>query len=119
MPPLVLAQLRTLGENLTLARKRRRETRKAWAQRIGVTEPTLVRMEAGDPSVSVGTYATALWLVGLAQDLGRLAAPQLDLGALEAEVQVAKARAVRKPISLTQRLASVTAAQGTPPAKAN
>lgn len=119
MPPQVLAQLRTLGENLTLARKRRRETRKAWAQRIGVTEPTLVRMEAGDPSVSVGTYATALWLVGLAQDLGRLAAPQLDLGALEAEVQVAKARAVRKPISLAQRLASATPAQDTPPVKAH
>jgi DNA-binding XRE family transcriptional regulator len=110
MPPLVLAQLRTLGENLTLARKRRRETRKAWAQRIGVTEPTLVRMEAGDPSVSIGTYATALWLVDLAQGLGRLAAPETDLGALEAEVQVAKARSVRKPISLARRLGSDTAA---------
>lgn len=43
MPPAVLAQLPQLGENLMLARKRRCESRKAWAQRIGVSEPTLVR----------------------------------------------------------------------------
>jgi len=106
MPPQVLAQLRILGENLTLARKRRRETRKTWALRIGVTEPTLVRMEAGDPSVSMGTYATALWVAGMVPGLGRLAAPEADLGALEAEVQVAKTRSVRKPMSLARRMGS-------------
>lgn len=106
MPPQVLAQLRILGENLTLARKRRRETRKTWALRIGVTEPTLVRMEAGDPSVSMGTYATALWVAGMVPGLGRLAAPEADLGALEAEVQVARTRSVRKPMSLARRMGS-------------
>ena len=60
MPPAVLAQLRALGENLAIARKRRRESVKSWAQRIGVSEPTLARMEKGDPSVSMGVYATAL-----------------------------------------------------------
>ena len=64
MPSVVLAQLRELGENLASARKRRREPLKAWAQRIGVSEPTLMRMEKGDPSVSFGVYATALWLMG-------------------------------------------------------
>lgn len=104
LPPAVLAQLRQLGDNLTIARKRRRESRKAWAQRVGVSEPTLTRMELGDPSVAFGVYASALWLLGRAHCLPELAAPQLDLGALEAEVRVASLRSVRKPVSVAARL---------------
>ena len=100
MPSVVLMQLRELGENLAIARKRRRESLKAWAQRIGVSEPTLMRMEKGDPSVSMGVYATALWLMGRAPALADLAAPEHDQGALEEAVRVAKARAVRKRASL-------------------
>ncbi|MEI7764416.1 MAG: hypothetical protein WCI85_14365, partial [Comamonadaceae bacterium] len=100
MPSAVLVQLRELGENLAVARKRRREPLKAWAQRIGVSEPTLMRMEKGDPSVSMAVYATALWLMGRSQVIADLAAPEHDQGALEEAVRVAKARAVRKPASL-------------------
>ncbi|HTK02621.1 MAG TPA: XRE family transcriptional regulator [Bordetella sp.] len=96
MPPGVLADLRLLGENLAIARKRRREPLKSWAQRIGVSEPTLMRMEKGDPSVSMGVYATALWLIGRSQALVDLAAPEYDLGALEDAVRAAKARSIRK-----------------------
>lgn len=96
MPSAVLAQLRVLGENLAIARKRRREPLKSWAERIGVSEPTLMRMEKGDPSVSMGVYATALWLIGRSQALAELAAPEHDLGALEEAVRAAKARSVRK-----------------------
>jgi transcriptional regulator with XRE-family HTH domain len=104
MPPAVLAQLQQLGENLMIARKRRRESRKAWAQRIGVSEPTLARMERGDPSVAFGVYASALWLLGRAQAIPELAAPQFDLGALESEIRVASLRSVRKPVSVAARL---------------
>ncbi len=100
MPSVVLVHLRALGENLSIARKRRREPLKAWAQRIGVSEPTLMRMEKGDPSVSMGVYATALWMVGRSQAMADLAAPEHDQGALEDAVRVAKARAVRKRASL-------------------
>ena len=89
MPPVVLAQLKQLGEHLAIARKRRKEPRKAWAERIGVSEPTLMRMERGDPSVAFGTYATALWLIGRAQAIAELAAPAMDQGALETEVRAA------------------------------
>lgn len=100
LPPSVLAHLRQLGENLAIARKRRRESLKDWAQRIGVSEPTLTRMEKGDPSVSMGVYATALWLIGRSQAMAEFAAPEHDRGALEDSVRVAKARSVRKRPSL-------------------
>jgi len=56
----------------------------------------LMRMERGDPSVAMGTYATALWLIGRAQAIADLAAPGHDLGALESEVRAAQTRSVRK-----------------------
>lgn len=106
MPPAVLAQLREFGENLAVARKRRMESRKAWAVRIGVSEPTLMRMERGDPGVAFGSYASALWLIGRSQAIPELAAPQHDQGALESAVRAARARAVRKPASIEARLES-------------
>ena len=109
MPPLVRSLLRELGENLAIARKRRKESVKVWGGRIGVSAPTLSRMERGDPGVAFGIYATALWMMGRAQAIPELAAPQFDLGALESEVRVAKARAVRKPLSIAGRIKSLPA----------
>ena len=104
LPPIIHAQLKQLGENLAIARKRRHEPRRDWAARIGVSEPTLMRMEQGDPSVSMGIYATALWLLGRAQEIAALAAPEFDRGALEQDVRLAQKRSVRKPTSLSQHL---------------
>ena len=108
MPPIVLSQLRQLGENLTIARKRRKESLKVWAERIGVTQPTLMRMEKGDPSVAFGTYATALWLIGRAQAIPQLAAPELDRGALDTEVRAAALRSVRQVPSIDKKLRAQT-----------
>lgn len=109
MPPLVLAQLQQLGEHLAIARKRRKESRRAWAQRVGVTEPTLARMEKGDPSVAFGSYATALWLIGRVQAVAELASPELDRGALDSEVRAAALRSVRKGPSVEARLRQAVA----------
>lgn len=119
LPPAVRSLLRELGANLSIARKRRKESIKAWAGRIGVSEPTLARMERGDPGVAFGTYATALWMIGRAQAIPELAAPHLDLGALESEVRVARQRAVRSAISLEARIKSSGAAPSDPAAKAS
>ena len=64
LPASAAKALRDLGENLALARQRRKESLRAWASRMAVSVPTLIRMEKGDPSVGMGVYATALWLMG-------------------------------------------------------
>lgn len=89
LPPEVTRALARLGEQLALARLRRKQSQRAWAQRIGVSVPTLASMERGEAGVSMGVYATALWMMGRARALGELADPQFDLGALEADVRAA------------------------------
>lgn len=110
LPAPAAAALRQLGEDLAIARKRRKESQRDWAARIGVSPPTLIRMERGDPGVSMGVYATALWLMGRAQAVSEIAAPATDLLALENEVRAAKARSVRKPASVSRRLAQASLA---------
>ena len=101
LPAAVTGSLASLGENLAVARLRRRESQRAWAQRLGVSVPTLIRMERGDPGVGMGIYATALWLIGRAQALPELADPQADRGALERDVRAAvKRRAARKKVAV-------------------
>ena len=90
MPPSTLAALQQLGADLAVARLRRKESLKTWAKRVGVSVPTLLRLEAGEPSVSLGVLATALWLIGRDAALGALATPKEDRGALELDVRQAE-----------------------------
>jgi len=89
MPPSTLAALEKLGADLAVARLRRHESLKTWAQRLGVTVPTLMRLEAGDPGVGIGILATALWLIGRDAELSQLADPEHDKGALDQDVRQA------------------------------
>lgn len=87
LPSPVERALADFGENLRIARKRRRETMQSFAERMQVSVPTLRKMEAGDPTVSIAIYAMALWLVGRIQFLSRIADPAADLTALALELQ--------------------------------
>src|SRR5258708_34053133 len=100
MPPAAAQALKALGENLAIARTRRRESQRAWAKRLGVSIPTLIRMERGDPGVGAGIYVTALWLIGRSSALGDLAAPVTNRRALESDVRDAiSGRAARSAAS--------------------
>jgi transcriptional regulator with XRE-family HTH domain len=100
LPPAAVQALRALGENLAIARVRRRESQRTWAKRLGVSVPTLIRLERGDPGVGAGIYATALWLIGRVGALSELAAPGDDRGALESNVREAvQRRATRSAAS--------------------
>src|ERR1700741_533356 len=100
MPPAGAQARRALGENLAIARVRRRESQRAWAKRLGVSVPTLIRLERGDPGVGAGIYATALWLMGRVSALPAFAAQAEDRGALESDVrETVQRRAVRSAAS--------------------
>ncbi|NJM43608.1 MAG: XRE family transcriptional regulator, partial [Brachymonas sp.] len=91
MPPAAAAGLRKLGADLAVARLRRKESLATWAARMGTSVPTLMRMEAGEAGVSIGLYATALWLMGRGAALSDVASPEHDRGALEQDVRSAVA----------------------------
>jgi transcriptional regulator with XRE-family HTH domain len=110
LPPAASQALQKLGENLAIARVRRRQSQRVWAKRLGISVPTLIRMEKGDPGVGIGILATALWVLGRAQALPELAAPENDRGALELHVREAvQRRAVRSAASIEARLGRKTA----------
>lgn len=89
LPPATTAALEKLGADLAVARLRRKESLKTWAKRMGVSVPTLQRLEAGDASVGIGIVATALWLIQRDGELRNLAAPEHDQGALEMDIRAA------------------------------
>ena len=91
MPPATVAAIEKLGADLAVARLRRKESLKTWAQRMGVSVPTLQRLEAGDPGVGIGIVVTALWLIQRDGAMAQLAAPELDQGAIELDIRQAQA----------------------------
>ena len=96
LPGSALLSLEMLGENLRLARLRRKESLRSWALRMNVSVPTLTAMEKGDPRVSMGVYATALWLMGRDETLRELAAPENDAQALAKEMLVMQTKGKKR-----------------------
>ena len=47
-------------------------------ERLGVAKSTYLRLEKGDPSVSMGVYAMALFVLGFGDVLGELVEPGRD-----------------------------------------
>ena len=71
--PPVIRQLIALGERLRLARLRRRYSTETMSSRAGIARGTLYRVEAGDPGVSLATYAAVLRVLGLQADFDQIA----------------------------------------------
>jgi transcriptional regulator with XRE-family HTH domain len=72
--PRFLKILEQLGENIKLARKRRKLTTIQVAERAGIDRTTLYHIEKGNPSVSLGAYFNVLRALGLQDDFLKLAA---------------------------------------------
>ena len=64
LPPKVRRSLTKFGADLSLARRKRRLTAAMMSERLGVAKSTYVRVEKGDPTVSMGVYAMALFVLG-------------------------------------------------------
>jgi transcriptional regulator with XRE-family HTH domain len=63
--PLALEAANLLGANVRLARRRRRWTVAELAERVGVSEATMLKVEHGDPGVRLGIAFEAAALVGV------------------------------------------------------
>ena len=61
--------LTTLGENIKLARLRRKLSIRSMAERAGIATSTLGNIEDGSPSVSLGSYLQVLSVLRLEDDL--------------------------------------------------
>src|SRR6202158_386055 len=85
LPIPVRRGLRKLGRDIRDARRRRRIPAAIVAQRASISRTTLVKIEKGDPGVAMGIYATVLFVLGMAERLGDLAAPKNDPVGLQLE----------------------------------
>ncbi len=93
-PQAVLKQIELLAENIVIARKRRQETQAQWAKKLGVSQPTMARIERGDPSVAMASYVMCMWLINQATGLADVIAPQKDHASLEREISKARSSGV-------------------------
>ncbi len=66
--------MKSLGENIKLARRRRRLSTGQVAERSNISRSTLWLVEKGDPGVAMGTYLQILFVLGLENDMQQIAA---------------------------------------------
>ena len=73
LPRAARQALAKLGEDIAIARKKRRISTVSMAERAFISRGTLYKVERGHPSVSMGVYATVLAILGLVDRLGDVA----------------------------------------------
>lgn len=66
--------LERVGENIKLARKRRKLTTVQVSERANIDRSTLYKIEKGSSNVSIGAYFNVLRVLGLQNDVLKLAA---------------------------------------------
>ena len=71
--PKTMRQLEIVGEQIRLARLRRKYSVYLIAERAGISRATLWKVEKGDPGVAIGIYAKVLAAIGLPNDITLLA----------------------------------------------
>lgn len=98
LPPKVKRTLAKLGADIALARRKRSLTTLMMAERLGVAKSTYLKIEKGDPTVAMGTYAMAFFVLGFDDALGEIVdARRDDQGLLlDAERLLPKRVRVRK-----------------------
>jgi transcriptional regulator with XRE-family HTH domain len=69
--------MKALGQNIKLARRRRKLTAELVAERANISRSTLWLVEKGDPGVAMGTYLQVLFVLGLEKDVQQIAADDL------------------------------------------
>jgi transcriptional regulator with XRE-family HTH domain len=79
-PPFAVEKTLTrLGENIRKARLRRKLTREAIAEKIGISRYVMADIEKGKPTTAIAAYIGALWVLGLLDQMDKVADPDFDL----------------------------------------
>jgi transcriptional regulator with XRE-family HTH domain len=94
--PRLLKILEELGENIKLARLRRKLTVEQVAERAGISRSTLWQIEKGAYTVSLGSYAQVLFILGLEKSLADIAADDILGRKLQDAGILVKKRAPKK-----------------------
>jgi len=71
--------LKELGQRLRRARLARNDPMAIFAERLGVSERTVRAMEQGRPTVQVGAWVQALWVLDALESLSRILESQEGL----------------------------------------
>ena len=85
LPVPAARAVRKLGHDIRDARRRRRIPVAIMAQRASISRTTLNKLEKGDPGVSLGSYATVLFVLGMVDRIADLADLKDDAVGLELE----------------------------------
>jgi DNA-binding XRE family transcriptional regulator len=101
LPSRIRRALAKLGNDIALARRKRSLTIAMMTERIGVAEQTYQRVERGDPTVAIGIYALAIFVLGLGGTPFDIADPSRDEQGLllDAERTPKRVRTKREPTS--------------------
>lgn len=78
LPVGLRRSLAKFGHDLAVARRKRHLTVAMMAQRTGLAISTYARIEKGDPSVALGAYAMALFVLGFGEAFGNLTDARRD-----------------------------------------
>ena len=102
LPIPAMRALRRLGEDINHARRRRRVTARLMAERAGISRTTMGKIEKGDPTASMGAYASVLFVLGMTDRLEDMADATHDLTGRRLEEE-SLPRRVRIPKAANRR----------------
>lgn len=94
--PSVSKILLEFGENIKLARLRRKLSSEQVSKRANISRPTLLAIEKGMPGVAIGSYAQVLFVLNLEKDLLKVAEDDILGRKLQDADLVVKERAPKK-----------------------
>lgn len=72
LPIPVIRALRKLGQDINDARRRRRITMELMAERANLSRTTIGKIEKGNPTTSISSYASVLFVLGMEDRLSNL-----------------------------------------------
>jgi transcriptional regulator with XRE-family HTH domain len=102
IPSKVTRSLASLGKGIATARRKRTLTVAMMAERMSVSKNAYLRVEKGDPTVSLGIYAMALFVLGYPDALGSVIDPARDeIGLTLDEERLPKRVRQKKALSFT------------------